>query len=255
MNELARRWSPTMPRISFTTAVGAFLFSFVSALPPARAQGTSPEPALASSETSEESPGNAGFAGAWRGGNYLSALGLHLTLGLAFGGEKFATLTYDDGTENSVRGGEGVILSGGLTFTPLWIGDSVGLGLGVDAGWKYKSTSVNADASVALTRFPIVPSARALVKLGGSWHLLAAGGLVLEMSPSLQGDGLLSGLDIEFDNGTGGMGELGILWGHPQGVGYEITGRYTFLEYTHEAATESLDASSGSLHLTLHYFL
>ena len=241
----------TVPRISFTTAVGAFLFSFVSALQPARAQSTS----LASSETLEENPSDAGFAGAWRSGNYPSALGLHLTLGLAFGGEKLATLTYDDGTQNSIRGGEGLIFSGGLTFTPLWIGDSLGLGLGIDAGWKYKSTSVNADASVALQRFPIVPSVRALLNLGESWHVLAAGGLVVEISPSLEGDGLLSELDIEFDNGTGGMGELGILWGQPKGVGYEITGRYTFLEYTHEASTESLDASSGSIHLTLHYFL
>lgn len=244
-----------MPRVRIASAIVAFLFASVSSQASAFAQSSSPEPAPASTPAADESGENDGFAGAWRRGNYASALGLHLTLGLAFGGEKFATLTYDDGSENSVRGGEGVILSGGLTFTPLWLGDSVGLGLGLDAGWKYKSTSVNADASVALERFPIVPSARALVKLGGSWHLLAAGGVVLEMSPSLQGDGLLSDLDIEFDNGTGGMGELGFMWGHPQGVGYEITGRYTFLEYTHEATTESFDASSGSIHLTLHYFL
>jgi hypothetical protein len=238
--------NPRNPRA--VAAIGALAATLFLSPAAAQAQSTSTEPPPAPASERKD------FAAAVQRGDFLSTLALHVTLGLAYGGEEFATLTYADGSENTVRGGEGLILSGGLTFTPLWFGDRFGLGLGVDAGWKYKSTSVNADASVKLERFPVVTSARALVHLGKAWHVLAAGGLVVELGPNLYGDGLLEDFDVEFDTAIGGMAELGILWGRPDGLGYEVTGRYTGLGYTHESSSESFDASSGSIHLGVHYF-
>jgi hypothetical protein len=193
---------------------------------------------------------------AWNSGDHLSALAFHASLGLAFGGEELVSLTYTDGTSVSIHAGDGVLLTGGLTFTPLWIGDRIGLGLGLDAGWKYRSTSVDADGSMALERFPLIGSARGLIGITNAWHVLLAGGVVYELGPDLTGEGLLSEYSFEFDNALGGMAELGITWGRPMAVGWEISGRYTFLTYNLESGEGGdVDASSGTLNLTAHFFL
>ncbi|WP_438036197.1 hypothetical protein [Sorangium sp. So ce204] len=193
------------------------------------------------------------FAPALRRGEWLSSLGLHASLGLAFGGDELAELTYSDGSTTAVHAGEGVSLSGGLTWTPLWLGDRVGLGLGLDAGWKYKSTLVDADGSIKLERIPLMASVRSLVAIDSSWHGVVAAGGILELNPHLYGDGVLGGADARFDDALGGMLELGVLWGRPKGFGFEMTGRWTILSY--EYMGESSNASSGSVNLTVHYFL
>jgi hypothetical protein len=220
--------------------------------------GTPPEEPSYPAEPPPEPSVPSALGAARQRGDWLSTLGLHVSLGLSFGGEELAELTYTDGTTATVHAGEGVSLMGGITFTPLWIGERIGLGLGLDAGWKYKSTSVDADASVALERFPLGASARGLIGLANAWHVLIAGGPVLELSPNFYGDGLLDGIDVEFEDALGGMVELGILWGRPRAFGWEITGRYTFLSYelvSPATGVGDLDASSGSINFTAHFFL
>lgn len=224
------------------TALGVGILGWASA---ARAEAPSAAPG-ADADADE-------FAPALRRGEWLSSLGLHASLGLAFGGDELVELTYTDGSTAAIHAGEGVSLSGGLTWMPLWFGDRVGLGLGLDAGWKYKSTYAQSDGSAKLERVPLMASARSLVAFGSSWHGLLAAGGILELNPHLYGDGVLGGVDARFDDGLGGMLELGILWGRPRGFGFEMTGRWSILSY--EYMGESTNASSGSINLTGHYFL
>lgn len=214
----------------------------------ARAEAPSAAPEATPSDRAQD-----GFAATLRRGDWSSSLGLHASLGLAFGGDELVELTYSDGSASAIQAGEGVSFSGGLTWTPLWFGDRVGLGLGLDAGWKYKSTPVQSDGSVKLERIPLMASVRSLVAVDGSWHGLLAVGGILELNPHLYGDGVLGGVDARFDDALGGMMELGVLWGRPEAVGLEITGRWSILSY--EYMGESVNASSGSINLTGHFFL
>ncbi|WP_437752404.1 hypothetical protein [Sorangium sp. So ce1389] len=227
------------------TTLGVGMLGWASV---ARAEAPSAAP-----EATPSDPAPNEFAAALHRGDWLSSLGLHASLGLAFGGDQLAELTYSDGSTTTVHAGEGVSFSGGLTWTPLWFGNRVGLGLGLDAGWKYKSTYAQSDGSVKLERVPLMASLRSLVAFGGSWHGLLAVGGILELKPHLYGDGVLSSVDARFDNALGGMMELGILWGRPKAFGFEITGRWSILSY--EYMGESADASSGSINLTGHLFL
>ncbi|MGK3992884.1 hypothetical protein [Sorangium sp. So ce1024] len=214
----------------------------------ARAEGPS-----GATEATPSDPAPSQFAPALRRGDWLSSFGLHASVGLAFGGDELVELAYADGSTSAVHAGEGVSLSGGLTWTPLWFGDRVGLGLGLDAGWKYKSTYDQADGSVKLARVPLMASARGLVAIDSSWHGLLAVGGILELSPHLYGDGVLGGVDAQFDDALGGMLELGVLWGRPEALGVEITGRWSIMSY--ELMGQSISASNGSINLTAHFFL
>jgi hypothetical protein len=187
------------------------------------------------------------------GGGWASAIGLHVTAGLAFGGHKLAELTYSDGSTSSVAAGEGIVLVGGATWTPLWFGDRVGLGLGLDGGYKFKSTFSAADGSVNLERFPVTLTARGLIGLAKGWHVVTALGATMELKPKLRGEGVLSNLNADFKDAIGGVAELGILRGQPHGIGGEITGRFTYMKYAF--GSESFDAMNGAVNFTLHYFL
>jgi hypothetical protein len=227
------------------TTLGVGMLGWASV---ARAEAPSAAP-----EATPPGPAPNEFVPALRRGDWLSSLGLHASLGIAFGGDELAELTYTDGSTTAVHAGEGIAFSGGLTWTPLWFGNRVGLGLGLDAGWKYKSTYVQSDGSIKLERVPLMASLRSLVAFGSSWHGLLALGGILELNPHLYGDGVLGGVDARFDDALGGMMELGVLWGRPEAVGLEITGRWSILSY--EYMGESVNASSGSINLTGHFFL
>jgi hypothetical protein len=207
--------------------------------------------ALAPSAQAKDSASK--FSDALDKGQWYSALGIHIGSSLAFGGDQLVELTYEDGKKSGVNAGDGISLTGGLTLTPLWFADRVGLGLGLDAGYKFTSTLQAADGSVKLTRIPASAMIRGLVGLGRSWYVLGAGGIALEFSPQLSGEGVLSSVSANFKNAVGGRAELGFLRGDPHSFGAEITGSFTYMRFA--IGSDSLNAMHGGVNFVLHYFL
>lgn len=209
---------------------------------------------LSYSHTSEAKKPPTEFARAIHKGQWLSALGLNVTAGLAFGGDTVFQATYADGSTSSMQAGDGLSLLGGLTFTPIWIGDRLGLGLGAEAGYKYRANRAD-NGTAELTRFPLLVTARGLFALGANWHLLAALGAQADLGTQIAGDGIAANLDVKAKDSLGFVMEGGVLLGAPQSFGAEITGRYTMQSYQNAAQpTLYADASNGSVNFRLHYF-
>jgi len=193
------------------------------------------------------------FAPAAQAGDVLSTFGLHIGAGFTFGGDEIITLIYSDGSTSTLYAGQGLSIGGGVTWTPLWLNDRVGLGLGYDVGYKLGTTSSNADGTIEMERVPMVLSVRGLVALAANYHFLLAAGGVAEFGPHVYGTGVATGSDLRFSDAFGGMIEAGILFGAPLSLGAEITGRFTAIEY--EAMGEKLSGLSGGMNFALHFFL
>lgn len=88
--------------------------------------------------------------------------GITAELGMLFGGDDLATATFTNGENSSLPAGSGMSLSLGAQWTPLWIGNAVGIGLGGSLG--YKENSINAsNGSVTLSRYPLVAALHAII--------------------------------------------------------------------------------------------
>ena len=87
----------------------------------------------------------------------------------------------------------GVYLAIDATVTPLWIGNTVGLGLGGDIGWKYDSLSAS-NGSVDMSRFPLDLWAQTLIALSDSWYVHLLAGPHKESGVNLSGSGVDRGM-------------------------------------------------------------
>jgi hypothetical protein len=159
-----------------------------------------------------------------------------------------------DGSTETLSAGSGVFLSIGGIWTPLWIGDELGLGVGGYLGLKYDSIG-GSNASLSLTRFPIGFAAHALIRLSERWFFLIRGGVQKEYGVSLSGSGGVSG-SADLDGSLGGLGEGGFYYVTHLGEDHTavvITFRYTS---GHDSANgASVDASSAGGIIALHYNL
>jgi hypothetical protein len=170
--------------------------------------------------------------------------GASLGIGFAFGGEEPDT--------GGVLAGDGVALTLGTTLTPVWAGRA-GFGLGLDFGIKYAATQ-SLGGSFEILRYPIVPSAHVLVRVGGAWFLRAAGGPYIEVAIKASRGGTRSANtptpERTFPSAIGAMGEAGVLYTLGK-LGAHAGVRYTTLSYETPSDT---DASSWGLFMGIHYF-
>jgi len=200
----------------------------------------------------EEKPPTA-FAPAAQQGDILSTFGLHIAAGFSFGGDELATVTYADGSTSTLYAGQGIYVGGGVTWTPLWLNDRLGFGLGYDVGYRLGTTFSNSDGTIEMERIPMSLTVRGLVALAANYHFLLAAGPVVEFGPKVYGTGVANVQELRFSDAVGGIVEAGILFGAPLAVGGEITGRFTGIEYSAPAGTAS--GISGGVNFALHFFL
>lgn len=178
-------------------------------------------------------------------------LGLNLGLGVAFGGDELGEAEFDDGTRGTLGAGNGVVISVGVMFTPIWLAGKLGLGIGGDAGWKYTSLS-GQNGILSLDRFPLVASAHVLYEVSPRWYLMASGGPSYEAGISITGDGVFDGIHGRPDGDVGWMAEVGAFYAKRE-LGADITLRYTAARF--EESGDPVDASSVGLFGAFHYHL
>lgn len=142
-----------------------------------------------------------------------------------FGGDTLITIMYEDGTEQDIKAGNGVVFNGGvLVETPV-----TGLDLRAVIGWKY-STSQATNIDVSKTAFPVELTARYEVGSG----FFVGGGLTRHLSPNLTVDDD----SFDFESSTGLVLRAG--WE------FIVVG-YSSLDYDYESDT--YDASSFNIGL------
>jgi hypothetical protein len=101
---------------------------------------------------------------------YHPRLIIEVDLGLDQGGDDLG---------DGVRAGQGVVLSGLGSVTPLWIQDRIGLGGGIAFGWKYSSVG---------DRVPVAAFGQALVSLHGPWFSALRAGPMKLVSTDMPSD-------------------------------------------------------------------
>jgi hypothetical protein len=179
----------------------------------------------------------------------FSVFDLNFALGIGFGGERIAAIELTDGSQQTLEAGRGILLTLGGKVTPLWLGNLLGLGIGLDFGWKTGAVTAS-DASMSLTRIPLVATAHAVLRLSPHWHLLAATGVDYDMNVAFRGTGRLSGLSADASNAFGPLVEGGFLYIQDH-VGFDMRLRYTSMTY--EFPGGNVDASHFDILLTGHF--
>jgi hypothetical protein len=187
--------------------------------------------------------------------------------GLGGGGDDLVTVGLTDGSSQTLSAGDGVAVSLGVMWTPLWLGDA--LGLGVSGTLGYKGWSVGAsNADITIQRFPFMAAVDLLPRIGRNWLLLARGGLDKETKVSISSSGAASGIGGDLEAKLGAFAEGGVYHTYdifkrvevkPDGTlpvqhgASSLTVRYTKLTYT--ANGVSVDGQSLMFFTAFYYNL
>ncbi|HEU4653030.1 MAG TPA: hypothetical protein VFS47_03540 [Steroidobacteraceae bacterium] len=146
---------------------------------------------------------------------------------LEYGGDRVATVSYEDGSTQDVRAGQGLSLAVGAHYR----GDSP-FSIRGTVGYKYVTTAAsNADINLSRVVFEVLGN---YAWENGWW---VGVGVTHHTNIHFKGDGF--GPNIDFDDATGPTFELGWRW---------IALSYTKLDYTSEFGG-TVDASSLGLTL------
>jgi hypothetical protein len=191
--------------------------------------------------------------------------GFMLEFGLGGGGDDLVKVSLSDGSTQTLSAGDGVALSLGLMWTPLWLGDA--LGVGVSGTFGYKGWSVGAsNGDISIGRFPFTAAVHVMPRIARNWLLLARGGIDKETAASVSSSGDAAGIGANLDAKLGGFGEGGFYYTYDvfksvepkedgtlpaQHGAWSLTFRYTKLTYT--ANGVSVDGQSLMFFSTLYY--
>jgi len=150
-----------------------------------------------------------------------------------YGGDDVATVYFEDDDSQNVTAGQGLAISVGAYFRPI---ANSAFEIDASVGYKFSTTAAsNADIGVE----------RTMLQLGVAHHwpngFYLGGGVVRNMSPTVDGDGFFE--DIDFDDATGYNLEIGWKW---------IALHYTDMTYESDLY-EDVDASHFGVRLTYRF--
>jgi hypothetical protein len=154
------------------------------------------------------------------------------SLGFDAGGDKMATVQYENGDDNDIKAGEianlniGVIIQNGTSdfetqFT---------------IGWKFDSSSAE-NGDLSFNRYPIE-----LLQFYKPGRFRFGGGITYQMNPSLDGSGFASDIKVDFDNALGFVLQGDFLFDL-----YYAGLRYTNIEYEVENYESKVGGDSVGL--------
>jgi hypothetical protein len=189
--------------------------------------------------------------------------GLMFEFGLGGGGDDLVKVELSDGSTQTLSAGDGVSFSLGLMLTPLWVGDSLGVGVSGTLGYKYWSVGAS-NGDVSMARFPFTAGVHLLPRVGQNWLLLVRGGIDKETDVSISSSGVAAGTYANLTAGLGGFAEGGLYYlfdffnpppGNgpvpEQNGGFSLTFRYTKLSYAVNG--ESINGQSFMLFTALYF--
>jgi hypothetical protein len=154
-----------------------------------------------------------------------------LKAGLDFGGDTLVTARFEDGETRDIKANEGVYLGGGVAI----ISDA--------KDWEchltlaYKFALINADnGDIEWTRVPL----EALVFYRFQ-RVRVGGGLAYHLNPSVEGSGVVGGLNIHFKDALGAIVQVD--WRITDNVA--LGARYTMIEYDAKSPVSGSASGNG----------
>lgn len=117
-----------------------------------------------------------------------------LGAGLTFGGDTLATVSYIDGSSDSVTAGDGLVFYGGLDYR---LDDAISLQ--GTLGYHFDSTKPATNGEVTFSRIPL--ELLAYYHINDAFRL--GGGIRIVTGPKLEGSGIASSANWTFDNTVG----------------------------------------------------
>jgi hypothetical protein len=157
--------------------------------------------------------------------------------GYDFGGDTLVTVTFSDGSTETVKANEGFYLGGGASI----VSDSKRIEMELSLAYKFSLINAS-NGDIEFTRLPleaVVFYRWDRVRLGG--------GLTYHIKPELEGSGIASPIDVEFDDALGFVLQGDYRVTDKMAIGL----RYTNLKY--EVSGTSASAKSNGLGLTFSY--
>ena len=118
-----------------------------------------------------------------------------LKVGFDFGGDTLATVTFTDGSTQSIKANQGFYLGGGASILLSNPKD-----IEVEVALSYKEDSITAaNGEVKFTRIPL----DALVFYRLPEHFRVGGGLTYHLNPTLSTSGVVGNINVNFDDALG----------------------------------------------------
>jgi hypothetical protein len=164
-----------------------------------------------------------------------------LEMGMGGGGSDIGIVTFTDGSTQTLSAGDGISISVGLMWTPIWIGDDLGIGLSGTAGFKGWSVGAS-NGGYSMDRFPLLLAAHVMPRVAPRWFLFARGGIDKEVGVSLSAHGIAGNGTADLHASLGGFGEGGfynIIETQEQRGAWSLTFRFTDLTYTGNGSSGS----------------
>jgi hypothetical protein len=175
--------------------------------------------------------------------------GLSLFFGFGFGGDDFVKGTSSNGDDQTLSSGTGLLFGLGGMVTPLWAGETVGFGAGVDAAIKYDSIDAS-NGSASITRFPVALTAHLLTNgSGGDHFFLLKGGLIRDFGVHYSASGFAS-IDADVDGTWGPTGALGYYKRSNDSFAWDVMGFFALTSHT--IGTAKINADSFGLTMGFH---
>jgi hypothetical protein len=119
-------------------------------------------------------------------------------IGLTTGGDTLASVVFTDGSTQDIKAGGLVHVFGGVEFRA-----SQTVTMQLNVGYQIDDTGGASNGSLRFSRYPI--EALAHVQLNPNFRL--GGGARFVNNPKVAGSGVLSGINLEFDNTVGAVFE------------------------------------------------
>lgn len=160
-----------------------------------------------------------------------------LKAGYDFGGDTLVTAVFTDGSSDTIKANEGLYIGGGASI----VTDSKRMEIELSLAYKFSIVSAD-NGDIEFTRLPLEALAFYRwdkVRLGG--------GLTYHINPELEGSGIATPLDVQFDDALGFVLQADYRLTDRMAIGL----RYTNLKY--EASGSSASAKSDGLGFTFSY--
>ncbi len=177
--------------------------------------------------------------------------GFGMVIGGAFGGQEIARGTFTDGHMETINAGGGVVLALSGSWTPIWIGQVLGLGASTTIGYKMTQIADNDGNSLQLASFPLDLSLQLLLAVQRHWYLVVRAGAQKELHVHFSGQGFAAPVDQFFTAPIGAQVEGGLLvYAGFTGIG--LTVKSSSVRY--ETGAGSIDASNVAILASMHFF-
>jgi len=168
---------------------------------------------------------------------YRPHIVIELELGMETGGDDLGRPANYGAT--GLKAGDGALITAGGTFTPLWLQNRVGLGVGFNFGYKYNALS-GLNGGPTFSRYPVSGFAVAMFRLGERLFSSLRAGAIKDVSAEVTASEAV-------DSKWGAVVEAGGARFFAHDFGLALYVRYTHLDVAYQGETTAANSIGAVL--------